>query len=77
MSEDDVEGEEGGVREGEGDAERLSFDADVGEQVDAADCRDESERVAPRARLRLRANAITGRNSIAATVPRGRWSIET
>jgi hypothetical protein len=50
VSEDDVEGEERGVGEGEGHAERLPFDADVGEQVDPADGRDEGERVSPRAR---------------------------
>ena len=74
MAEDDVRGEEDGVRERERDAERLALEPDVGEEVDAAD--GEGERGALRAvRAPSAASAITGRNSIAATVPSGSRSI--
>ncbi len=55
---------------------RLTRELHVGEEVDAADGKRERERVPRRARPERAASAITGRNSIAATVPpaaAGRW----
>ena len=74
VAEDDVRGEEDGVRERERDADRLALELDVGEQVDAADGERERGGV-PRVRAPSAASAITGRNSIAATVPSGSRSI--
>ena len=48
MAEDDVEGEERGVREREGDAERLRDESDVREEVHAGHGRGECEPVPPR-----------------------------
>ena len=50
MREHDVEGEQGSVREREGDADRLALELDVGEQVDAGDRERERGGVARRAR---------------------------
>ena len=50
VPEHDVEREEGGVREREGDAERLPGEHDVCEQVDAEDCERQRGAVPPGAR---------------------------
>ena len=74
VAEHDVEREQGRVRDREGDAERLAAEHDVGEQVDAGNGESSA---APFRRVRApsAASAITGRNSIAATVPSGSRSI--
>ena len=74
VGEDDVEREEHGVGEGEGDAERLARQLDVGEQVDAGTA-SASAAALRGVRAPSAASAITGRNSIAATVPSGSRSM--
>ena len=73
VGEDDVGREQGGVREGER-PHRLALDAHVGQQIDTGDGR--ARATALRAvRIPTAASAMTGRNSIAATVPSGRRSM--
>ena len=74
VPEHDVEREEARVREREDEAERLAREPEAGEQVDADDGQREREPVA-RVRAPSAASAMTGRNSIAATVPSGSRSI--
>ena len=74
VREDDVGREEDGVREGEGHARRLALQLHVDKRVDADDGKEEREEVAG-VRMPIAARTITGRNSIAATVPSGSRSI--
>ena len=50
VAEDDVRGEEDGVRQRERNADRLALELDVGEEVDAADCECQRGGVPPRPR---------------------------
>ena len=59
----------------ERDAERLALEPDVGEEVDAADGERERRRVPPSSCAPRAARTMTGRNSIAATVPSGNRAI--
>ena len=75
VGEHDVEREQAGVGERERDAERLALELDAGEQVDARHREQRARRRCAACARRAAASAITGRNSIAATVPSGRRSI--
>ena len=75
VAEHDVEREERGVGEREGEPERLALEPDPGERVDAADGEQRARRRCARVRAPSAASAITGRNSIAATVASGSRSI--
>ena len=73
--EHDVEREQRRVGERERDAERLACELHVGEQVDARHRERERRARCARVRAPSAASTITGRNSIAATVPSGSRSI--
>ena len=75
VAEHDVEREQPGVGEGERDAERLALEPHVREQVDAERTATSSAAALRRVRAPAAASAITGRNSIAATVPSGSRSM--
>ena len=77
VREHDVEREERRVREREGDADRLALELDVGQQVDADDRERRARATFRGVRAPRAASRITGRNSIAATVPSGSRSIAT
>ena len=75
MGEDDVGGEQGGVREGERHADRLADEPDVGQEVDASGGRNDGGDVASYPGP-IAASTMGPMNSIAATVASGRRSIE-
>ena len=77
VRDDDVEGEERRVGEGERQPDRLGRELDVREQVDAADGEHERGAVPERPRARAPRAGSPGRNSIAATVPSGSRSMAT
>ncbi len=74
VREHDVDREQRRVGEGEADAERLALDPHAGQQIDARH-RQRSAAALRAVRAPSAASTITGRNSIAATVPSGSRSI--
>ena len=75
VGEHDVEREQHRVGERQGHPERLAGELDVGEQVHAGHRDQQGGEVAPACARPRAASTITGRNSIAATVPSGSRSM--